>query len=58
MSIPIMQRSDQSGRQFIQSFEGIAHERQGAQLFLPRLNQVEPTCILGNVLYTDFRPSS
>jgi hypothetical protein len=53
-----MQRSDQSGRQFIQSFEGIAHERQGAQLFLPPLNQVEPTCILGNVLYTDFRPSS
>lgn len=50
MSIPIGQASAQSGRQFNDRFDTMAFAGQGAQLFLPRLNQVQPTRILRNEL--------
>jgi hypothetical protein len=58
MIIPINKSLMQRIYQFISRFKATAFERQRTKLFPPRLNQVQPTSILGNELYPQFGPSS
>jgi len=56
MNIPVIQNGIQSLGQLIQPFEGLSLEGQGAQLFPPWLNQVQPASVLGDELNLDLGP--
>ena len=57
MSIPIVHSAVQSLCQFVQRLKAPALESQGAQLFEPRLNQVQPASVFRNELDLNLRPS-
>jgi len=56
MLVPVIQTSIQRLGQFVQVLKTVSLQSQGAQLLPPRLDQVQPTSILGNELQLHFRP--
>jgi hypothetical protein len=58
MLVPVIQTTIQRLGQFVQGLKAMPFECQRTQLLLPRLDQVQPTSILGDELQLHFRPGS